>query len=340
MALLLYVDGVSKKYEGNETYSLTNFTLRLNRGTTLALMGESGSGKTTLLKLIAGIEDKSSGEIFFKNKKILGPKEKLVAGMSNIRLINQNLTLPPNESISSSIAYQLRHFSNSFKTFRTQELLMLFQLEAYSDKRPHELSGGQRQRALFAWAIADVPDLLLMDEPLSHLDDLFKNYLYESVFKILKKTKTTVIFATHQANEVFRLADEVILIKNGSAIQQGRPEDVYKHPSSEHSALLMGTCGVYPLRKFSKLFPSTLNRLNISNSEKIITRPFEWEWSLVTEPHDCMGEVLQVLFMSGYYEVKVKISKNEQTTYRPIIVFYTHRKPENVENLIGIIWKG
>ena len=232
MANLLTLTSVSKQYLGNTEPSLQQFSIKVSKGTTLALMGESGSGKTTLLRLIAGLEDLSSGEIFFQGKKLPGPKDKLVAGMPNIRLVNQNLVLPPNQSVAASIAYQLRQYPNDYKSSRTAELLSLFQIADYAHKQPNEISGGQRQRALFAWAIADEPDLLLMDEPLSHLDDMFKDYLYDQVFNILKKTKTTVIFATHQANEVFRLADEVVLMQEGKSIQQGQPEQVYNFPKT------------------------------------------------------------------------------------------------------------
>ncbi len=340
MANLLTLAAVSKQYLGNIEPSLQHFSIKVNKGTTLALMGESGSGKTTLLRLIAGLEDATTGEILFQGKKLLGPKDKLVAGMPNIRLINQNLTIPPNQSIAASIAYQLRHHTHDYKIARTDELLSLFQLAEYAEKQPNELSGGQRQRALFAWAIADEPDLLLMDEPLSHLDDMFKDYLYEQVFKILKKSKTTVIFATHQVNEVFKLADEVVLMQQGKALQQGQPEHIYNFPTTVAAAKLMGTCNVLPARKFFKLFNQEQPNIPVLPNQKVIIRPHHLNWNELNEGQEALavGEVQQILFMGGYYEIKIKISKTANVLYRPMIIIHSLQKPNAVGSKVALSW--
>ena len=340
MANLLTITAVSKQYFGTTEPSLHLFSIAVNKGTTLALMGESGSGKTTLLRLIAGLEDLSSGEIYFQGKKLPGPKDKLVAGMPNIRLINQNLTIPPNQSIAASIGYQLRHHAHDYKIARTDELLSLFQLAEYAEKQPNELSGGQRQRALFAWAIADEPDLLLMDEPLSHLDDMFKDYLYEQVFKILKKSKNTVIFATHQASEVFRLADEVVLMQEGKSIQQGQPEYIYNFPTTVAAAKLMGACNVFPARKFFKIFIEEQPDNSVLPNQKIIIRPHHLNWNECLEDNAALaiGEVKQILFMGGYFEIKIKIDKTENFLYRPIIFIHSPQRPSAVGVKVALSW--
>ena len=332
MPPILILQSVSKHYEGNESYSLSDFNLQVTKGRTIAIMGESGSGKTTLLKLIAALEDPTQGQIYFQNQKLLGPKDKLVAGMPNIRLINQNLTLPPSQSIAASIGYQLKHRQTDYKTARTAELLDLFQLTEYGQKLPSQLSGGQRQRALFAWAIADEPDLLLMDEPLSHLDDMFKAYLYDQVFNILKKSRTTVIFATHQASEVYRLADEVVLMKNGKVIQHGTPEEVYHHPSTVDAAKLMGECNVLPSRKFLNLMGKSTT---VISTKKIIIRPTVLQIAASNEEPVIQCTVEKVTFMGSYYEVKVKVCKHSQSTYRPMLTIHSHTKPL-YKNAIGI----
>lgn len=332
MSSILLLKSVCKQYEGNDAPSLIDFNLQVTKGKTIAIMGESGSGKTTLLKIIAALEDPTQGQIYFQNQKLLGPKDKLVAGMPNIRLINQNLTLPPSQSIAASIAYQLKHRQSDYKEARTLELLGLFQLTEYADKIPSQLSGGQRQRALFAWAIADEPDLLLMDEPLSHLDDMFKAYLYDQVFKILKKSKTTVIFATHQANEVYRLADEVVLMKDGKAIQHGTPEVVYNRPNTVDSAKLMGECNVLPSRKFLNLMGKNST---IISTKKIIIRPTLFKITASNEKQVLQCTVEKVTFMGSYYEVKAKVCKHSLSTYRPMLTIHCLTKPF-LKNVIGI----
>lgn len=333
MSSILLLEAVYKQYQGNETPSLIDFNLQVTKGKTIAIMGESGSGKTTLLKLIAALEDPTKGQIYFQNQKLLGPKDKLVAGMPNIRLINQNLTLPPSQSIANSIGYQLKHRQTAYKDARTAELLDLFQLTEYADKLPSQLSGGQRQRALFAWAIADEPDLLLMDEPLSHLDDMFKAYLYDQVFKILKKSKTTVLFATHQASEVYRLADEVVLMKNGKTIQHGTPEAVYRQPKTVDAAKLMGECNVLPLRKFMKLLGHNINTIS---TKKIIIRPTAIAIATAETSTTLHGNIVKVTFMGGFYEVKVKLGKHALSTYRPLLTIHALENPLLKNGFIGV----
>jgi ABC-type Fe3+/spermidine/putrescine transport system ATPase subunit len=326
MKAIIKIQELSKKYASNAVESLSNISFDLQKGRALAIMGESGSGKTTLLKLIAGLEDATNGSIIFQNKKIIGPKDKLVPGTAGIKLINQNLSLPPSQSIAASIAYELKHYTKEYKDGQVEELLTLFQLQPHRHKTPSELSGGQKQRALFAWAIADAPALLLMDEPLSHLDENFKNYIYEKVFKILKKSKTTIIFATHQLSEVYRLADEMLMIKDGKKLQYDTPTTIYAKPNNAEVATLSGSCNLLEARKFLALLPADILGKKVSSKATFVIRPKD---ILLKKEREGMlnAIVLSVTFMGEYYETVVKVMPLLNSKYSPQLTVHTLHLP-------------
>lgn len=337
MSAFLQLESVSKQYDGNDKASLLSIDLEIPKGKIVAVMGASGSGKTTLLRLIAGLEHPSSGIIYFNKEKLLSPKEQLVAGHTSIRLINQNLSLPHSQSIASSISYQLKHHTAAYKESRTQELLAIFELEPHQNKTPNQLSGGQRQRALFAWAIADEPELLLMDEPLSHLDDMFKKYLYNKVFRILKKSKTTVLFATHQAEEVFRLAQEVILLKNGALIQKGTPYKVYSKPNSIVAAQLLGECNVMPKKIFLESIGAKVNP-NTKDSEYVLLRPNSIKIASKEKPNSHEVKISKITFMGGHLEVKAKLMPQKTSIKLPELIIHTLDCNHKIGDIINIFF--
>lgn len=336
MKAILKVQHVSKQYSRNKFESLSDLSFDLQKGRALAVMGESGSGKTTLLKLIAGLEDATNGSIIFENKTIIGPKDKLVPGTAGIKLINQNLTLPPSQSIAASISYELKHYTTEYKDAQVEELLTLFQLQPHRHKTPSELSGGQKQRALFAWAIADTPALLLMDEPLSHLDENFKNYIYDKVFKILRKSKTTIIFATHQLSEVYRLADEMIMIKNGKKLQHDTPTAIYTKPDNAEVATLSGSCNLLEAKKFLALLPGDILGKKVYSKATLVIRPKD---ILLKDENEGMlsAIVLSVTFMGEYYETVVKVIPHLNSRYSPQLTVHTlHASLFEVNDQVGV----
>jgi iron(III) transport system ATP-binding protein len=332
MGAFLEVRNLTKQYPNNPQPSISNISFSLKKNQVLAVMGESGSGKTTLLRTIAGLEQAEQGAISFQNTLVKGPKDQLVAGHQKIKLLNQSLTLPHSRTISESIAYQLKSFDTAYAQYRTNQLLDIFKLEEHKHKTPNQLSGGQKQRALFAWAIADEPPLLLMDEPLSHLDDQFKLYIYQKIFQILHQTSTTIIFATHQAEEVFRLADYVMVLHKGQLLDYDTPKKVYQKPQYIHSAYLMGAANVVREDSFNKA-----NRNKQLHSFQLVENNF------LIRPHQLHihpsekgfleATLLKSTFMGEYFKSLVKISQIGQ----PLLI-HSPFDPSELGEKISISW--
>lgn len=166
--VLLHLDHV--KYSILEKNIIQNLTLKLKQGEILSLLGENGSGKTTILRLVAGLLDTANGEILFKNERILGPKDKLVAGHHSIKLIHQDYKLAHKCTVWENIHSLLPPIKETEKERKTKKLLNDFNLTHIASKKVEQLSGGEKQRLAIARAMANEPELLLMDEPFSNLD--------------------------------------------------------------------------------------------------------------------------------------------------------------------------
>ncbi len=170
MKPLLQVNYVSKTYPGRASAAVYNLSLQVRQGELLAIVGASGSGKTTLLKLIAGLEETDEGGIFLHEQKVTGPSGQLIPGHPKIKMVFQDNKLFPNITVYDNIQHSLRMYHTSYQQQRITQVLELAKLTHLQHKYPRELSGGEAQRATLARALADEPELLLLDEPFSHLD--------------------------------------------------------------------------------------------------------------------------------------------------------------------------
>ena len=204
----------------------------VNKGENCAIIGESGSGKSTLLRLIYGEYDLNSGTIFWKNTEILGPKHNLVIGYDFMKYVAQEFDLMPYITVAENIGKFLSNFYPEEKQKRIKELLDVVELEAFENTKVQFLSGGQKQRVALARALAKQPELILLDEPFSHIDNFKKQSLRRSVFQYLKNHDITCIVATHDKEDVLGYADQMLVLHKGSKIAQGSPETLYKKPAS------------------------------------------------------------------------------------------------------------
>ncbi len=199
-------------------------------GENLAVIGESGSGKSTLLKLIYGEYDLDEGQIFWKDTEILGPKFNLVIGYDFMKYVAQEFDLMPYTSVEDNIGKFLSRFYPQEKQKRTNELIKVVGLEAFATTKVKNLSGGQKQRVAIARALAKAPEILLLDEPFSHIDNFKKQSLRRNVFKYLKDKNITCIVATHDKNDVLGFSDEMIVLNEGNIIAKDTPQQLYKYP--------------------------------------------------------------------------------------------------------------
>lgn len=237
---MLIVDNISKTYPGESYGAVNEVSFKVGDNEILALVGRSGSGKSTLLQMIAGLMKPDAGEVLFKGETLEDPEEQLIPGHDHIKMVFQDFRLKPNMTIRENVRYKLLHFDQAYQSERTDQLLKLCGLTPFENKKPHELSGGQRQRLSIARALADDPDLLLMDEPFSNLDPLTKEDLLIELADIVKSEALSMIFVSHDTRDALMVADRVAYVSNGRLIQIGTPEQVYKSPANLEVAGFFG----------------------------------------------------------------------------------------------------
>ena len=235
---MLTISSISFSYVSMKT--LNNISFSVGKGQHVSILGESGSGKSTLLKLIYGLYDVDDGEIFWNKTKILGPKYNLVPGMSFMKYLAQDFDLMPFITVSENIGKFLSNFYPEKKQTRINELLQLVEMTEFSNVKVKYLSGGQMQRVAIARVLALEPEILLFDEPFSHIDNSRKNNLRRSVFNYAKDNNITCIVATHDINDALSFSDKIIVLKKGELIIEKSPELIYNNPSSYYIASLFG----------------------------------------------------------------------------------------------------
>lgn len=228
---MLQVDNISFGY-GKEPV-LDNISFKAKAGAHVSIIGESGSGKSTLLKLLYGTYDLNKGHIFWKDQEILGPKFNLVVGPEFMKYVAQEFDLMPYTTVAENIGEFLSNFYPEEKQQRIKELLEVVELTEFAGIKVKNLSGGQKQRVALARAIAKEPEVLLLDEPFSHIDNFKKHSLRRNLFKYLKDKKITCIVATHDKDDVLSFSDEMMVLHNAKIIANDSPENLYKNPKNK-----------------------------------------------------------------------------------------------------------
>mgnify|MGYP000548068312 FL=1 len=235
---MLSVRGISFSYIDKSIVKKVSFSL--TKGKNLAMIGESGCGKSTLLKLIYGLYDLDEGQIFWNETEVLGPKFHLIPGMPFMKYLAQDFDLMPFITVAENVGKYLSNFYPEEKKARVLELLEIVEMTAFADVAAKFLSGGQMQRVALARVLALEPEVLLLDEPFSHIDNFRKNSLRRNLFAYLKEKKITCIIATHDSTDVLAFADEVAIIKAGKIIESGVPKFIYDNPKDNYVASMFG----------------------------------------------------------------------------------------------------
>lgn len=225
--------------------AVRNVSLTLAAGQIMALVGASGSGKSTLLHLMAALLDADRGEVQLDGERIAGPKEVLVAGHPQIRLVPQEYQLMPNVTIRENINYALRFYERTYRDARVDELLKLCRLEAVQHHKPREASGGEKQRTAIARAIAEPARVLLLDEPFSHLDLPNRLIIRDVLFDLVRQQAGSepppaCLLVTHDATDALSIADQIGIIQQGQLKQISTPREVYFNPKTTYAARMTG----------------------------------------------------------------------------------------------------
>ena len=232
------LERVTKRYRGG-VEAVRDVTLHVQPGEFVVLVGPSGCGKSTLLRMIAGLEQITSGEIAIGGKRVndVEPKDR------NIAMVFQNYALYPHMTVYENMSYglRIRRMPPAEIEQRVQRAAKILELGPYLQRRPRELSGGQRQRVAMGRAIVREPAAFLFDEPLSNLDAKLRVQMRLEIQKLHRELKTTSIFVTHDQVEAMTLADRMIVMNLGVVEQIGRPIDVYDDPASLFVAGFIGS---------------------------------------------------------------------------------------------------
>lgn len=231
---MIKLENIIKRYnDGSE--ALKNINLHCEEGEITVLIGPSGCGKTTTLKLLNRLINPTSGKIYVNGKDTAEVNP--VKLRREIGYVIQHIGLFPHMTISGNVAVvpKLLKWDKLRISQRVEELLNLVGLspETYSGRYPSELSGGQQQRIGVIRALAAEPSIILMDEPFSALDPISREQLQDELVKLQKDIQKTIVFVTHDMDEALKIADKIVLMKDGEIVQQGSPEDILRHPAND-----------------------------------------------------------------------------------------------------------
>jgi iron(III) transport system ATP-binding protein len=271
-ATMIRAERVSKSF--GSVRAVQDVTLEIGRGEFVALLGPSGCGKTTLLRLIAGFEAPDTGSVRIGDAVVAGgawvPPERRHVGM-----VFQDYALFPHLTVARNVGYGL---PRGGRAARVAEALALVGLADHGDRYPHELSGGQQQRVALARALAPEPAVVLLDEPWSNIDPVLRSSMRDELAAILRATGVTVLLVTHEQEEAFSLADRVALMRDGTVVQTGAPEEIYYRPATRWAAEFVGAANVLPGRLEDGLVETLVGRFPAPNGDEpgdvqVLVRP-------------------------------------------------------------------
>ena len=231
------------KKKGEEVVAVNNFTFTIPDGKLVGLLGPSGCGKSTTLYMISGLQQPSSGKIFFGEEDVteLSPENR------GVGLVFQNYALYPHMTVKQNILFPLQNLTGEDKMSkkdmldRAYQAAKLVQIDGLMERKPSELSGGQQQRVAIARALVKMPRVLLLDEPLSNLDARLRLQTREEIRRIQKETGITTIFVTHDQEEAMSISDMIVVMRDGVVQQTGAPQEIYDNPRNLFVAKFLGT---------------------------------------------------------------------------------------------------
>lgn len=234
--MYLSLKNISKKYKDKEI--LKNISFDIKEGELICILGPSGCGKTTLLNIIGGFVSDFSGDVLLSDENINNiPPEK-----REIATVFQSYGLFTHKNVIDNVSYGLKllKIDKNMREKRAKEMLEKVGLAGYEKKKIKELSGGEQQRVAIARSMVLNPKLLLLDEPLSNLDVHLRDVMRKEIKRIQKQFGVTMIIVTHDQEDVFKLADRVIVINEGHIEQIGTPEELYKEPKNNFISSFIG----------------------------------------------------------------------------------------------------
>ena len=318
MTNLIEFKKVQKNY--GEKHAIKELNLTIEEGEIFVLVGPSGSGKTTTLKMVNGLYQPTSGEVFFKGKSL---KEYDLQKMRwNMGYVLQQIALFPNMTVKQNIEVipEMLGWERKKREQTADHLLAKVGLDpaTYRNRMPRELSGGEQQRIGIIRALAANPEVLLMDEPFSALDPLSRTSLQDLVLSLHQELGTTIVFVTHNMDEAIKLGNRIAVMKEGELIQCETPEQLLTNPKNEF------------VRSF---FDVSLHQKEQTVKEIILSKNYSTKISGTNQPVVSLSTSLNEVFELLVAHEAVRIEENEhlsgEITRRDIFAFLSRKEEEN-----------
>lgn len=341
---VLQISGLTKSYDGGRTHALSDVSFDLDEGKSLAVLGPSGCGKSTLLRLIAGLETSDGGEAAMNGESL----NDVPPHRRGFGLMHQDLALFPHLNVRDNIAFGLHSQRWEAETIerRVYELLELMRIEPLADRSVDAISGGEQQRVALARSLAPRPRLLMLDEPLGALDRRLREELAQEIRHIRDHEGVTLIYVTHDHDEAFAVADDILVLEQGRAVQHGPPEDVWLNPATPFVARFLG---------HENLFRCQVSAKDDGTNEAHCVLG-SWQPGNIPAAPDCTAlippeaitldvpdqdgaaaTIVDVTLQGGTYDVTLNIH-GEQLRARVPVTTASHRPQPNATVSVTIDW--
>lgn len=280
---------------GFEKPILKTIQFELKKGEIVSVIGKSGAGKTTFLRILAGLLTPEKGEVLFNDEVLKGPQVKLIPGHDEIGLVNQDFKLDDFHSVEENIRLQILNLNRDKRDRFVDELLELTGLLEIRKQQAKTLSGGEQQRLAIARVLAKEPQVILLDEPFSHMDSILRSKLVNYLLELRRIRKTSIILVSHDGTEVLGLSDSIYMLKNGQLIKKGSPIQVYFKPKTQEEAKIFGP----------------INSVKINN-KRILFRPNEYSLEEINEKEGLKVQFLNSIFVGSFFENYFLTEKKEK----------------------------
>lgn len=319
-----------------QTVGVNNASFTVDEGEFFVIMGLSGSGKSTLIRCLNLLNRPTAGEILIDGEDIVKyDRQQLREFRQNkVAMVFQNFGLFTHRTVLGNVEYglEIRNINKDKRKQIALEALESVGLKGWEDKMPTELSGGMQQRVGLARALANNPDILLMDEPFSALDPLIRRDMQVELLEIQSKLKKTIIFITHDINEAFKLGDRVAVMKDGKIVQQGTPEEILNNPSNEYIEDFVKSIDRTKVIQAKNIMKRPNALVSIKDGVRVAIR--EMQTNHISSVF-VVGENMQ---LEGIVNIDdcVEAIKNKQSSLKALLRhdYYKTTEDEYIENLL------
>lgn len=309
---MLRFEKVSKVYKGGNK-AVSDLTVSFKKGEFICFIGPSGCGKTTTMKMINRLIEPTSGTIYLNDEDIM--KKDPVKLRREIGYVIQQIGLFPHMTIEENICLVLKllKWPEAKRRKRAEELIALVDLTPdYLDRYPHELSGGQQQRIGILRALAADQSLILMDEPFSALDPITRDSLQEEFKKLQQRLEKTIVFVSHDMDEALKLADRIVIMRDGELVQCDTPEEILRNPANEFVEEFIGRDRLVQARPHIRSVEQIMTR-----GAKTITKDKTLNEAIQEMKQSRVDSLLVVgenQVLEGYIDVEMIDQKRKKTT--------------------------